>query len=137
MEAMSVGLPVVAGNIGPISELCDDGVEARFWPLDDPAQAAATVIDLLDSEPALQKAACAARARFHRDFDADLIAPRLLDFLMGTPSSAPDDAPMKVSTPELDIAQGPSCPPSRVGSRAGSNRQITGTNASTYVPSEG
>src|SRR5262249_32011247 len=28
MEAMSVGLPVVAGNIGPISELCDDGVEA-------------------------------------------------------------------------------------------------------------
>ena len=49
---MAAGLPIVAGDIGGISELCDDGVEARFWPLDDPAQAAATLIDLLDCEPA-------------------------------------------------------------------------------------
>ena len=48
IEAMSAGLPVVAGSTGPIPELCDDGVEARFWPLDDAAQAAATLIDLLD-----------------------------------------------------------------------------------------
>ena len=37
IEAMAAGLPIVAGDIGPISELCDDGAEARFWPLDDPA----------------------------------------------------------------------------------------------------
>ena len=92
MEAMAAGLPVVAGNIGPVSELCDDGVEGRFWPLDDPAQAAATLIDLLDCEPARAMAAKAASERFHREFDADLIAPRLLSFLLGTAPSAPGDA---------------------------------------------
>lgn len=81
VEAMAAGLPVVVGNIGPISELCDDGVEARFWPLDDPALAATTLIDLLDCEPARLKAANAASERFHREFDADLIVPRLLSFL--------------------------------------------------------
>jgi glycosyltransferase involved in cell wall biosynthesis len=88
IEAMAAGLPIVAGNIGPISELCDDGIEARFWPLDDPARAAATLLELLDCEPARSKAAIAASERFHRDFDADRIAPRLQSFLLGiTPQS--------------------------------------------------
>lgn len=92
IEAMAAGLPIVAGNIGPISELCDDGVEARFWSLDDPSHAAHTVIDLLDFESARLTAASAARKRFQRDFDANLIAPRLLSFLLGSrplPSEAP------------------------------------------------
>ena len=72
---MAAGLPIVAGNTGGISELCDDGVEARFWPLDDPAQAAALLIDLLDCEPERLKAARAARERFRRDFDADVVGP--------------------------------------------------------------
>jgi glycosyltransferase involved in cell wall biosynthesis len=83
IEAMAAGLPIVAGNTGGISELCDDGVEARFWPLDDPAKAAATLIDLLDSEPTRLKAANAASERFHRDFDADVVAPQLHAFLLG------------------------------------------------------
>jgi glycosyltransferase involved in cell wall biosynthesis len=83
MEAMDAGLPIVAGKIGPIPELCDDGVEARFWPLDDPAEAAATLIDLLDDEATRLKAARAARERFRREFDADVVAPRLRSFLMG------------------------------------------------------
>jgi glycosyltransferase involved in cell wall biosynthesis len=82
IEAMAAGLPIVAGNTGGISELCDDGVEARFWPLDDPAKAAATLIDLLDSEPTRLKAANAASERFHRDFDADVAGPRLQSFLL-------------------------------------------------------
>jgi glycosyltransferase involved in cell wall biosynthesis len=89
IEAMAAGLPIVAGDSGGISELCDDGVEARFWPLDDPAQAAATLIDLLDCEPARAKAARAASERFHRDFDADVVAPRLLSFLLGKKPQAP------------------------------------------------
>jgi glycosyltransferase involved in cell wall biosynthesis len=85
MEAMSAGLPIVAGDTGPIAELCDDGVEARFWPLDDPAQAAAVLIGLLDNEPVRLKAARAARERFRRDFDADVVGPELRSFLLGTP----------------------------------------------------
>ncbi len=89
IEAMAAGLPIVAGNIGPISELCDDGVEARFWSLDDPAQAAATLIDLLDCEPARLMAASAASERFRRDFDAEVLAPRLRSFLLGLHPSGP------------------------------------------------
>jgi glycosyltransferase involved in cell wall biosynthesis len=83
IEAMAAGLPIVAGNIGPIAELCDDGVEARFWSLDDPTKAAATLLELIDCEPARLQAASAAHERFKRDFDANLVAPRLLSFLMG------------------------------------------------------
>jgi glycosyltransferase involved in cell wall biosynthesis len=89
IEAMAAGLPIVAGNIGPISELCDDGVEARFWSLDDPAQAAATLINLLDCEPARLKAANAASERFHRDFDAEVVGPRMRSFLLGKTSPSP------------------------------------------------
>jgi glycosyltransferase involved in cell wall biosynthesis len=82
IEAMAAGLPIVAGEVGGISELCDEGVEARFWSLDDPARAAATLTGLLDCEPARLKAARAARERFHRDFDAAVVAPQLLAFLL-------------------------------------------------------
>lgn len=84
IEAMAAGLPIVAADIGPISELCDEGIEARFWSLDDPAQAARTLIDLLGDEMARLATAQAARERFRRDFDANLIAPRLHSFLLGS-----------------------------------------------------
>jgi glycosyltransferase involved in cell wall biosynthesis len=86
IEAMAAGLPIIAGDVGGISELCDDGVEARFWPLEDPSQAAAILIELLDCESARFKAARAASERFHRDFDVNVVGPRLRSFLLGTPA---------------------------------------------------
>jgi glycosyltransferase involved in cell wall biosynthesis len=91
MEAMAAGLPVIAADIGPISELCEEGAEARFWPLDDAAKAAATLLTLLDDEDARLRAASAATARFRRDFDADVVAPRLLSFLLETSPVVADD----------------------------------------------
>lgn len=89
IEAMSAGLPIVTSDAGGIGELCDDGVEARFWPLDDPARAAAMLADLLGNEPERLKAAQAASERFARDFDADVVGPRLRSFLLdGTVSSS-------------------------------------------------
>jgi glycosyltransferase involved in cell wall biosynthesis len=88
IEAMAAGLPIVAGDTGGISEMYDDGVEGRFWSLDDPAQAAATLMGLLDSEPARLKAASAASERFRRDFTADVVCPRLWSFLLG-PAALP------------------------------------------------
>jgi glycosyltransferase involved in cell wall biosynthesis len=82
IEAMAAGLPVVAADVGGISELCDDGVEGRFWPLDDPARAAAILLDLLGNEPARLQAGRAAGKRFHRDFDADVVGPKLRSFLL-------------------------------------------------------
>jgi glycosyltransferase involved in cell wall biosynthesis len=83
IESMAAGLPIVAASIGPIAELCDDGAEARFWPLDNPADAARILLTFLDDEEAHSAAAASARARFSRDFDATVIAPRLESFLLG------------------------------------------------------
>ena len=89
MEAMAAGLPIVTANTGPISELCDEGVEARFWPLDDPVRASVVLIDLLDNESARLKAARAARERFRRDYDAAVVGPELRSFLLGTSEQHP------------------------------------------------
>jgi glycosyltransferase involved in cell wall biosynthesis len=83
MEAMDARLPIVAADIGPLAELFDEGVEGRFWPLDDPAQAAGVLVDLVDYEPSRLKAARAARDRFCRDYDSTVVGPRLTSFLLG------------------------------------------------------
>jgi glycosyltransferase involved in cell wall biosynthesis len=88
IEAMAAGLPILAGAIGPIAELCDDGVEARFWPLDDAVKAAAILVEFLEDEPRRLAASTAAKQRFHRDFDAEKIAPRLRSFLLSLHSQA-------------------------------------------------
>jgi glycosyltransferase involved in cell wall biosynthesis len=93
IEAMAAGLPVVAADTGGVAELFDEGVEGRFWPLDDPVRAAAVLSGLMDDEARRSIAAAAARARFSRDFDAEVIAPRLLSFVMGSQQPAmPTDA---------------------------------------------
>jgi glycosyltransferase involved in cell wall biosynthesis len=89
MEAMAASLPIVAADIGPISELCDEGVEGRFWPLDDPVRAAAILIELLDNEQTRMKAARAAQERFRRDYDAAVVGPELRSFLLGTGEQHP------------------------------------------------
>jgi glycosyltransferase involved in cell wall biosynthesis len=92
IEAMAAGLPILAAPIGPIAELCDDGVEARFWPLDDAATAARIMLELLDDDSQRLAAANAAKRRFRRDFDADVIAPRLQSFLQGLHTGVTADA---------------------------------------------
>lgn len=84
IEAMAAGLPIVTGNIGPLSELCDDGIEARFWPLGDPRQAAGMLINFLDDEETRSMAARAAYERYVRNFAASVVAPKLKSFLLGT-----------------------------------------------------
>jgi glycosyltransferase involved in cell wall biosynthesis len=89
LEAMAAGLPVVAANVGGISELCDQNTGACFWPLDDPVQAAAVLLDLLGSEKKRAQAAASCLARARRDFDEDVLATLLWSFVFGT-SRRPD-----------------------------------------------
>jgi glycosyltransferase involved in cell wall biosynthesis len=88
MEAMAVGLPVVSSTAGALSELFDDPDHGRFWPIDDPERAARILIDLMESPDELQRTGRAARERFVREYDADVVAPRLLRFLR---ASSPED----------------------------------------------
>lgn len=81
MEAMAVGLPVVSSTAGALGELFDDPDEGRFWPIDDPERSASILIDLMESPAELERAGRAAQERFLREYDADVVAPRLLQFL--------------------------------------------------------
>jgi glycosyltransferase involved in cell wall biosynthesis len=82
LEAMAAGLPILAGQVGGIPELFESGVEGRFWPLDDPVEAARILIDLLDSDSGRKGAGAASAGRHRRSFDAEVLAPQLWSFLL-------------------------------------------------------
>lgn len=85
-EAMAAGLPIIAVKDGGSSELYEDGVEGRFWSLEDAAGAASTMIELLASEQMRAKVGAAAKARFQRNLDANVLGPRLESFLLADAS---------------------------------------------------
>jgi glycosyltransferase involved in cell wall biosynthesis len=81
VEAMSEGLPVLAGAVGGIPEVIRPGLDGQFWPLDDAAAAADTLIRIM-TEPARREAMSASGRRRATDtFAPDLVESRLLDFL--------------------------------------------------------
>jgi glycosyltransferase involved in cell wall biosynthesis/SAM-dependent methyltransferase len=90
IEAMAAGLPIVAGRVGGIPELYEAGVEGWFWPLDDPVKAATILIDVLDAEQQRARAVVASTGRHRRNFDSDIVAPRLWSFLATARTSHPD-----------------------------------------------
>ena len=83
VEAMGCGVPVAAGAVGGIPEVFSDGVEGVYWPLDDPTEGARRLIELLEDGAAYRGAALAARERFVRCFETDVVAGRLASFLAG------------------------------------------------------
>jgi hypothetical protein len=76
----------------------EDPEHGRFWPLDDAQRGAEILIDLLESEQEVQRAGRAALEKFRSDYDAEVVAPRLVSFLRSTPpatsgmSSPPEHA---------------------------------------------
>ncbi len=98
IEAMAAGLPIVTGPTGGIPEMVDDGVEGRFWPLDDADTAARTLVDLLDDEPRRASVGAAALSRFGHGFDAAVVGPRL-ERLLVSELTRPSIPPAKSDTP--------------------------------------
>lgn len=92
MEAMDAGLPIVAANIGPMVELFEEGVEGRYWPLEDLGEASTIILDLVADEPNRLKMARAAKERFERDFDSSVVGPRLRSFLLQGPARTPGNS---------------------------------------------
>ncbi len=91
MEAMAAGLPVLSSTAGALTEIFRDPDQGRFWPLDDPERAAEILIALMDDADELQRCGRSAELAFSRQYDADVVAPRLLAFLASssTPSRLP------------------------------------------------
>lgn len=86
IEALSTGVPVLAGAVGGIVEVFSEGVEGRFWPLDDVARACDILLEVLDDEEArANRLAPAARQRFQSVFEAGAVGQRLHEFLLSKP----------------------------------------------------
>ena len=68
MEAMALGVPVVATRVGGVDELITDGLEGRLVPPHRPDELATAIVELLEDDQARE--ACAAAAR-HRGADLD------------------------------------------------------------------
>lgn len=86
IEGLSCGRPLLAGAVGGIPEIFDDGVEGCHWDLNDPARAAEQLIALLESPRRYAAAAAAARDRYQRAFSH--LPQRWLDSLVGQPAGA-------------------------------------------------
>ncbi len=102
LEAMAMGLPVVASRVSGIPELVADGINGLLVPADDPA-ALATAIARMLNEPALAQALGErARVAVTTSFDNDRNLPYLCSLLQSrTPppfeSHGVDAAPGSVS----------------------------------------
>lgn len=103
MEAMGAGLPVVSSDAGALPELFEDTEHGRFWPIDDPQRGADILVDLLESEEELRRAGRAAREKFRTDYDADVVAPRLVAFLRSAPIVTTDGS---TTAPEQPVLTG-------------------------------
>lgn len=71
LEAMSVGLPIVATDVGGIGEAIEDGVTGRLVPAKDAPSLARAIIDLLSAPDQANSLAAAARDRMLSRFRLD------------------------------------------------------------------
>ncbi len=83
LEALSAGMPVMAGAVGGLVEIFEDGVEGRFWPLDDVSKACDLLLATLDDDLTLKHMNNAALVRFQSHFEAGVVGQNLLSFLKG------------------------------------------------------
>lgn len=85
LEALSAGVPVMAGAVGGIPEIFDDGVQGRYWPLDDVSRACDILLATLDDDKALVAMRAAAIERFQACFEAETVAGSLYGVLVSLP----------------------------------------------------
>lgn len=82
IEAMSSGVPVFAPMAGGMTELFSDDREGRFIPVDDSELAAKRILEWMSSEDLLEQAGERALATFHRHYTIDIVAPKLVKYLL-------------------------------------------------------
>lgn len=78
IEAMRAGLPVIASNVGGITELVDDGISGRVVAAGNISEAAAALYPLI-TDPALrQSMSQQSQLKFAQQFTADLMLSKTL-----------------------------------------------------------
>lgn len=79
LEAMSLGLPIVATAVGGVPDLLEDGRSAYLVPPADPAALAGAIGALLDDFGAAEARGLAARRRFEERYDSAVMVRAYLD----------------------------------------------------------
>ena len=83
MEALAMGVPIVASDLPALREAVDDGVQGTFVPPDDPAALASAITALLDDLPTRAAMSAAALERFEARYTLDSIVDRMADLYRG------------------------------------------------------
>ncbi|MEX0746998.1 MAG: glycosyltransferase family 4 protein, partial [Rhodothermales bacterium] len=89
LQAYACGLPVVASDVGGVTNLVDDGVDGLLTPAHDPASLASLLRDLLASPQRRSALGTAARRRAIAEFGVDRMARRYLELLAQLDPSGP------------------------------------------------
>ncbi len=89
MEAMAMGVPVVATRISAIPELVQHRKTGMLVPPEDPAAMAQAVLDLFGDPELRGKIVSRARQRVIRDFDNQVLIRRLAEHLSAALAAAP------------------------------------------------
>ena len=79
LEAMAVGVPIVASRVGGIPEILEDGVEGLLVRSQDPASLAGAIGKVARSPAAGVESSRAARIRVERDFSILSSAAQMRD----------------------------------------------------------
>jgi glycosyltransferase involved in cell wall biosynthesis len=85
IEALSAGVPIVAAQVGGIGEVFREGIEGRFWPLDDAVAACDVLVDILTTDGKAARMGQAALLQFQTVFEASAVGHRLYTFLLDSP----------------------------------------------------
>jgi glycosyltransferase involved in cell wall biosynthesis len=86
LEALAFNLPILAGAVGGIPEIFNDGIEGFYWPLDNPEIGAEKLIYLLQNAEVYQAQVQAVQKRFSSHFEEDCVAKQHLSFLQAGPT---------------------------------------------------
>jgi len=84
MEALSMGLPILAAPVGGIPEVFTDGKEGFYWPLDNIEAAADKLSVLLENKALYTDMSQNARSRFVHYFSKPVLASKWLDEILSS-----------------------------------------------------
>jgi glycosyltransferase involved in cell wall biosynthesis len=79
IEAMALGLPIVASDVPAIKEVVEEGRNSLLVPRGDPDALARAVADLLDRADQREAFGRASRRRFEEHFTLDSVVPQMVE----------------------------------------------------------
>jgi len=82
IEALALGLPVVASDLPAIREVVREGENALLVPAADPGELHAAIVEVLDDDELRSRFATRSRQLFWDEFRGDAAAERLVDLMM-------------------------------------------------------